>query len=56
LHAVSNEVEAMYPSLPKIELFARQARAGWAAWGNEVETAPDDGIPDFLRRRPNAGI
>jgi N6-adenosine-specific RNA methylase IME4 len=42
--------------LPKIELFARQARPGWAAWGNEVETAPDDGIPDFLRRRPNAGI
>jgi N6-adenosine-specific RNA methylase IME4 len=49
-------IEQMYPELPKIELFARQARAGWAAWGNEVETAPDDGIPDFLRRRPNAGI
>jgi N6-adenosine-specific RNA methylase IME4 len=46
-------IEAMYPSLPKIELFARQARRGWDAWGNE---APDDGIPDFLRRRPNAGI
>jgi N6-adenosine-specific RNA methylase IME4/ParB-like chromosome segregation protein Spo0J len=49
-------IERMYPELPKIELFARQARPGWAAWGNEVETAPDDGIPDFLRRRPNAGI
>jgi N6-adenosine-specific RNA methylase IME4/ParB-like chromosome segregation protein Spo0J len=49
-------IERMYPELPKIELFARQTRAGWAAWGNEVETAPDDGIPNFLRRRPNAGI
>jgi N6-adenosine-specific RNA methylase IME4 len=49
-------IERMYPELAKIELFARGARAGWAAWGNEVETAPDDGIPDFLRRRPNAGI
>jgi N6-adenosine-specific RNA methylase IME4 len=33
-------IEAMYPELPKIELFARHARARWAAWGNEVETAP----------------
>ena len=47
-------IEAMYPALPKIELFARQARPGWDVWGNEVgaETAPDDGIPDFLRRKP----
>jgi N6-adenosine-specific RNA methylase IME4 len=49
-------IERMYPELPKIELFARQARAGWAAWGNELKTAPDDGIPNFLRRRPTAGI
>jgi N6-adenosine-specific RNA methylase IME4/ParB-like chromosome segregation protein Spo0J len=49
-------IERMYPELPKIELFARHARAGWAAWGNEV-AAPDDGISDFLRRRPQrAGI
>jgi N6-adenosine-specific RNA methylase IME4/ParB-like chromosome segregation protein Spo0J len=45
-------IEQMYPELPKIELFARQTRPGWQAWGNEVpaETAPDDGIPTFLRR------
>jgi N6-adenosine-specific RNA methylase IME4 len=45
-------IEAMYPALPKIELFARQSRPGWDAWGNEVgsETAPDDGIPEFLHR------
>lgn len=26
----------MYPDLPRIELFARGARAGWAVWGNEA--------------------
>jgi N6-adenosine-specific RNA methylase IME4 len=29
-------IEAMYPDLPKLELFARHTRAGWAAWGNEI--------------------
>ena len=29
-------IEAMYPELPRIELFARQTRPGWAAWGNEI--------------------
>ena len=45
-------IEAMYPDLPKIELFARQARSGWMAWGNEVETTSvlEDDIPEFLRR------
>ena len=32
-------IERMYPELPKIELFARQTRPGWEAWGNEVGTA-----------------
>jgi N6-adenosine-specific RNA methylase IME4 len=49
-------IEQMYPELPKIELFARNARKGWARWGNEAETAPDDGIPNFLRRTSNARI
>lgn len=31
-------VEEYFPNLPKIELNARGARKGWAAWGNE---APD---------------
>jgi len=30
-------VEAMYPSLPKLELFARRQRPGWDVWGNETE-------------------
>ena len=29
-------IERMYPSLPKIELFARQQREGWDAWGNQA--------------------
>lgn len=28
-------IEAVSPS-PRLELFARQRRAGWSAWGNEV--------------------
>lgn len=31
-------IEAYFPNLPKIELNARRARAGWERWGNE---APD---------------
>lgn len=29
-------IEAMYPQLAKIELFATQKRKGWASWGNQV--------------------
>jgi N6-adenosine-specific RNA methylase IME4/ParB-like chromosome segregation protein Spo0J len=29
-------IERMYPELPKIELFARNARDGWACWGNQA--------------------
>jgi N6-adenosine-specific RNA methylase IME4 len=32
-------IERLYPELPKIELFARQSRPGWAAWGNKAATA-----------------
>ena len=30
-------IETQYPSLPKIELFARAPRDGWAVWGNQSE-------------------
>jgi N6-adenosine-specific RNA methylase IME4/ParB-like chromosome segregation protein Spo0J len=30
-------IERMYPTLPKLELFARQARQGWSVWGNETD-------------------
>jgi N6-adenosine-specific RNA methylase IME4 len=29
-------IEAMYPTLPRIELFARAPRDGWAGWGNQL--------------------
>lgn len=29
-------IEAMYPEADKLELFARHERAGWDAWGNEL--------------------
>jgi N6-adenosine-specific RNA methylase IME4 len=32
-------IERMYPELPRIELFARHARKGWDAWGNEAPKA-----------------
>lgn len=29
-------IETMFPTLPRIELFAREMFAGWDAWGNEA--------------------
>jgi N6-adenosine-specific RNA methylase IME4 len=29
-------IEAYFPALPKIELFARAARPNWSRWGNEA--------------------
>jgi N6-adenosine-specific RNA methylase IME4 len=29
-------IEQMYPGLAKVELFARRARAGWTAWGDQA--------------------
>lgn len=31
-------IEAMYPNLKKIELFARRKRQGWQSWGNQIES------------------
>ena len=33
---VAETIANMYPHLPKVELFSRQARLGWDAWGNEA--------------------
>lgn len=32
-------IEAAYPQLPRIELFSRSPRDGWAAWGNQSAAA-----------------
>lgn len=29
-------IESMYPTLPRVELFARMPREGWAGWGNQL--------------------
>jgi N6-adenosine-specific RNA methylase IME4 len=28
-------IEAMYPEMPKLEMFSRNPRAGWGSWGNQ---------------------
>jgi N6-adenosine-specific RNA methylase IME4 len=43
---VAEEIERLWPHLPKIELFRRgPPRPGWAAWGDEVveESPPEIG-------------
>ncbi len=30
-------IETMYPEYPKIELFSRKNRKGWASWGNQAK-------------------
>lgn len=32
-------IERLYPEYPRIELFARSPREGWAVWGNEANAA-----------------
>jgi N6-adenosine-specific RNA methylase IME4 len=34
-------IESYFPNLPKIELFARQARPGWDCWGAEAPIASE---------------
>lgn len=39
-------IESYFPSLPKIELNAREARAGWDVWGKEAPAAePRETLP-----------
>jgi N6-adenosine-specific RNA methylase IME4 len=35
--AVYELIEAYFPHVPKIELFARRPRPGWETWGNEID-------------------
>lgn len=32
----AEQIEAMYPGLPKLELFCRSPRDGWSVWGNQA--------------------
>jgi N6-adenosine-specific RNA methylase IME4 len=38
-------IEAYFPTLPKVELFARSARPGWSCWGAEAPMAGADPVP-----------
>ena len=38
-HVLYEIIERSHPGLPKIELFCRTPRKGWAVWGNEVPEA-----------------
>jgi N6-adenosine-specific RNA methylase IME4 len=39
--AVHEMIEVMFPTLPRIELFARERFAGWDEWGNELDQAAE---------------
>lgn len=38
-HEVYEIIEAMYPTLPKLEMFCRTPREGWGVWGNQSRAA-----------------
>ena len=38
--SVAYEIFERYYEGPRIDLFARQTRPGWATWGNDVQEAP----------------
>ena len=53
---VLEQIERLYPSLPKIELHRRGApRPGWDAWGIEADEVPDT-CPDLAQRLVDAGF
>lgn len=44
-------IEACSPG-PYLELFARYPRAGWTAWGNEVDAVPVDAVARLGSKNP----
>lgn len=44
---IRNHISVLYPTLNKIELFARQKTPGWDVWGNEVESDID--LQEFIK-------
>jgi N6-adenosine-specific RNA methylase IME4 len=43
---VYDMIEAMFPEVYKLELFARRYRKGWASWGNELGLHEKEGEDD----------
>lgn len=42
-------IEKLFPSLPRIEMFARERVEGWHSWGNEIEPL-DSSLSDIAER------
>lgn len=53
---VYDMLERMYASAPKLELFARTAREGWTAWGNELAAATAEGPHRAIRMRDQQAV
>ena len=52
-HEVRSRITEMFPTQRKIELFAREAHAGWSVWGDESpETAPTPLGPSPKQPKP----
>jgi N6-adenosine-specific RNA methylase IME4 len=53
---VAEMINRLWPNIPKIELFARKARAGWDVWGYEAPQIagadPQTVIPDEMHEIP----
>ena len=47
-------IERLYPTLTKMELFARNSRAGWDCWGLEAPQGDEDAY-DLFARNPQTG-
>jgi N6-adenosine-specific RNA methylase IME4 len=41
-------IERLYPELPRIELFARNRREGWSAWGNQAGPSEPENEPKMV--------
>lgn len=39
---IADDIVRLFGDRPRIELFARTARPGWAAWGNQVDKFGDE--------------
>ena len=43
LDAFADMIAAMFPNVPKLEMFARKRREGWDVWGNQVKPQGSSG-------------
>jgi N6-adenosine-specific RNA methylase IME4 len=44
----AEQIEKIWPDLPKIELFARSPRPGWSAWGNQADQPAPPPLPSHV--------